>query len=148
MSGALMVAACVWLTSWKYTLHWTSYAEKTGLTQGWTPHTWLYLMSNCQHRLKDLTCTLTSLEGVEYSATPRITASGPLGSGMRSRGQKVSVGYPIDFGADRSEIKDPASNEYQVVWTSLTRSGGGPIVIFKTKWIVERDSKTEIVPNV
>jgi len=85
--------------------------------------------------------------GVEYSATPRITASAPWIWYAKSRSESV-VGYPIDFGADRSEIKDPASNEYQVVWTSLTRSGGGPIVIFKTKWIVERDSKTEIVPNV
>ena len=137
--GVLLVAALMWLTPWKLKLHWASYAEKTNLTQGWVPHTWLYLMSNCQHSVKDLTCKITSLEGVEYQAEPRIADSTPVGTGMLRRGKRVSVGYPTDFGANRAETDNPASDEYEIVWTSRTESGDGPVVISTMKWIVERD---------
>jgi hypothetical protein len=135
--GVLLIAGFVLLTPWKLTLHWAGDSQKTGLTQGWVPHTRLILMSNCQHRVRDLTCTVTSLEGVVYTAKPPL---GSNGSVLLARGQRVLVGYPTDFeGANRSETDNPASDEYQVVWTSLTKNGGGPVVIYKTKWIVERD---------
>jgi len=137
--GVLLVAAFVWLTPWKLKLHWTSSAEKTGLTQGQVPHTRLVLISNCQHSVKDLTCTVTSLKGVVYAAKPRLNNKVPSNSGMLARGGRATVGYPIDFaGANYAEVLNPVSDEYEVVWTSLTRNGGGPVVIFKTKWIVER----------
>ncbi|MGC2176072.1 MAG: hypothetical protein WA614_11475 [Acidimicrobiales bacterium] len=131
--GWLIVAALMWLTPWKRSLHWEFYTELTGATQFWVPHTWLVLRSNCQHRVKDLTCTVTSLEGVVHSAKPA------KANGLLTRGQRVKVGYPTDFGADSSELRNPASDEYQVEWTSLTKNGGGPVVIYKTEWIVERD---------
>jgi|GEM_PF-5073860 len=138
--GVIAVAAFVCVTPWRLRLHWTSFADKTGLTQGWVPHTRLVLMSNCQHRVRDLTCTVTSLEGVVYTAKPRFSGTWNPNSGTLPRGQSVAVGYPTDFqGASRSETDNPASDEYQVVWTSLTKNGGGPVVIYKTKWIVERD---------
>jgi len=139
--GVLVVAVVLWLTPWKLKLHWTSYAEKTGLTQGWVPHTNLVLMSNCQHRVSDLTSTVTSLEGVAYSAKPRFSNKVPHNSGLVARGQQLTVGYPTGFeGGNRSETENPASDEYQVVWTSLKRNGKGPVVIYKTKWVVERDA--------
>jgi len=97
------------------------------------------LMSNCQHRVSDLKCTVTSLEGVIYSAKPRFSNTVPSNSGLVARGQQMTVGYPTDFeGGNRSETDNPASDEYQVVWTSLKKNGRGPVVIYKTKWVVER----------
>lgn len=139
LAGVLVVVVFVSLTPWKLKLHWTSYAEKTGLTQGWVPHTNLVLMSNCQHRVNDLTCTVTSLEGAVYSAKPRFSNKVPHNSGLVARGQQMTVGYPTGFeGGNRSETENPASDEYQVVWTSLKKNGKGPVVIYKTKWVVER----------